>query len=68
MFFNALGNAYLKTKEIEKSIFIELDENIKTEKANSKVTSKYQKNADDDFEKQMRQIGNVYCAGRIDGL
>ncbi len=40
----------------------ELDESIKTEKTNREVADKYKKQADADFEKQLNQIGNVYCA------
>lgn len=40
----------------------ELEEAIKSEKVNQKVASKHQKEAEEAFEKQLKQMGNVYCA------
>lgn len=46
----------------------ELDENIKSEQANRKVLEKYKKQAEEDFEKQLNQIGNVYCAELVGNM
>jgi len=40
----------------------ELDEAIKMEKSNREVMAKYQKEEENNFNKQLEQIGNVYCA------
>ena len=40
----------------------DLDEKIKSEKANRQVASKYKEKADQDFERQLNQVGNIYCS------
>ena len=46
----------------------ELDENIKSEQANRKVLAKHKKEAEEDFKKQLNQIGNVYCAELVGNM
>ncbi len=46
----------------------ELDENIKSEQANRKVLEKHKKEAEEDFKKQLNQIGNVYCAELVGNM
>lgn len=46
----------------------ELDESLKSAKTNSSVSDKYKEQADADFEKQLQQIGNVYCAELVGNM
>lgn len=53
--------AYIPLTDITDS-GAELDEKIKTEEANHKVTAEYKKRADEEFEKQLKGYPLPYCA------
>lgn len=46
----------------------ELDENLKSEKANREVIERQKQQSDKDFEKQLNEIGNVYCGELVDNM
>ena len=53
--------AYISLSDVTDS-GAELDERIKTEEANHKVTAEYKKRADEEFEKQLKSYPIPFCA------